>query len=72
MRVIVALFSYGLNFLFSFFLAGIVPMPHLPPYPRRPVTPFEIDFWIRNWAGAVLGVLTVGAEILRVRRIRRD
>ena len=46
-------------FLFVFFLSGWFLMPHLPPVPDRPITVFEAEYWIDNWAGGLLGVVAV-------------
>lgn len=51
-----AAFSFVVVFLIGFVLGGWFLMPHLPPVPERPVSVFEAEYWMTNWAGALLGI----------------
>jgi len=55
MKWILATLSFLLVFACVFFAAGLLLMPHLPPTPARPVTPFEAAYWTDNWIGVLLG-----------------
>jgi len=54
-----------------FFLGGFLLMPHLPPTPSKPVYWFEMDYWVTNWAGLLLGV-PCGFFAARATWIRAD
>lgn len=57
MRQLTAACSFALIFVLAFFLGGWFLMPHLPPVPDHPVTVFEWEYWVTNWAGALLGLV---------------
>ena len=65
MKYVSAISSFIVVFGGVFFLAGWLLMPHLPPVPDRPVSAFEVEYWIDNWAGVVLGVIfgTISAHM---------
>ena len=52
-----AIISFVVVFAFAFILGGWFLMPHLPPRPRRPVGVMEAEYWVTNWAGALLGLI---------------
>ncbi|MEW6249258.1 MAG: hypothetical protein AB1716_01310 [Planctomycetota bacterium] len=60
MKYVSASISFAFVFAGVFVLAGLFLMPHLPPVPERPVSAFEGEFWIDNWAGYVLGAVLGG------------
>ncbi|MGE5611951.1 MAG: hypothetical protein ACM359_22080 [Bacillota bacterium] len=53
-----------------FFLAGYLLMPYLPPTPARPVSVFEGEYWVTNWAGLVLGGVAVAGNVMLLKRRR--
>ena len=68
-----AIVSFVFVFVFAFVLGGLFLMPFLPPFPDRPVTVFEGEYWTTNWVGAVLGLALGGLSarsILKSRNVR--
>jgi hypothetical protein len=65
---------YAIDFVFGFIIGGVVLMPHLPPHRQNPLTQSDPKFWLTNWAGALLGIIWCGVEMIRVRigKNRRD
>ena len=57
MKWVNASISFLFVFVFTFILAGLFLMPHLPPVPEGPVSAFEARFWVDNWVGVLLGIL---------------
>lgn len=55
--ILKALSSFVIVFILSFVLAGWFLMPYLPPVPTTPVSVFELDYWITNWVGALIGII---------------
>jgi len=60
MKYLSAIVSFVIVFIFVFFLGGWFLMPYLPPVPDHPVTVFEAEYWITNWAGVILGIILGG------------
>jgi hypothetical protein len=57
MKRVSAAVSFLFVFACVFVLGGLFLMPYLPPFPDRPVSAFEGQFWTTNWAGALLGIV---------------
>ncbi|HVZ93834.1 MAG TPA: hypothetical protein VG797_04935 [Phycisphaerales bacterium] len=73
MKWITAALAFIVVFACCFVLGGWFLMPLLPPVPTHPVSAMELEFWIDNWAGALLG-LVLGALSARStlrRHVRR-
>ncbi|HEY2589836.1 MAG TPA: hypothetical protein VGI81_29095 [Tepidisphaeraceae bacterium] len=69
-----AVVSFIVVFVLGFVLGGWFLMPHLPPVPDHPVSVFEAEYWMTNWAGALLGLilgLLSARSVLRKRGTRR-
>ena len=60
MKWVSASISFIVVFVLSFILGGYFLMPHLPPVPDRPISVFETEYWMDNWAGALLGLVLGG------------
>ncbi|MCL2647931.1 MAG: hypothetical protein FWD61_13105 [Phycisphaerales bacterium] len=71
MTWIKATVSFVVVFILSFVLGGCFLMPHLPPVPDRPVTVFEMEYWLTNWAGALLGAVLGGLSAWQIMRSDR-
>ncbi len=57
MKIFESILSFLLIFVLVFVLAGWFLMPYLPPTPKHTITIFDIEYWTRNWAGALLGII---------------
>lgn len=57
MKYLSAGISFIFVFIFTFVLGGWFLMPYLPPVPDHPVTVFDAEYWMTNWAGALLGII---------------
>ena len=57
MRYVSAAISFLVVFVLAFVLGGWFLMPYLPPVPSRPMSAVEAEYWITNWAGALLGLI---------------
>ena len=60
MKWLSAIVSFVVVFILAFVLGGWFLRPHLSPVPLRPVSVFEMEYWMTNWAGALLGLLLGG------------
>ncbi|MBI9018713.1 MAG: hypothetical protein JEZ07_15775 [Phycisphaerae bacterium] len=60
MKYTTVVLSFIVVFILVFVLGGLFLMPHILSTPDRTITALENEFWTRNWAGAVLGLILGG------------
>ena len=70
MRILSNIIANSILFGSAFLIGGYVLMPYLPPYPERPITIYEWEYWVTNWAGLILGIVAVVVDLRRRRQAR--